>query len=75
VALLNEFVDISARKSALEQENDVLDHVLVRDKVKELRERLHGLRTQVLELGDELSRKYWEENEEDDEEVEDIIIC
>ena len=54
VALFDELVDITARKGSLEQEHDILNHVLVGDKVKELRKRLDSLGSQVLELNNKL---------------------
>ena len=54
VALRNQLVDITATEGSLEQQHDVLNHVLVRDKVNERRKRLHGLCPQVLEFRHDL---------------------
>mmetsp|Transcript_10835 Transcript_10835/g.20640 ORF Transcript_10835/g.20640 Transcript_10835/m.20640 type:complete len:381 (-) Transcript_10835:78-1220(-) len=54
VALGDELVDVPAGEGALEQEHDVLDHVLERDEVEELAKRLDRLSAQVFELLHEL---------------------
>jgi len=54
VALSNELINITSREGSLEQEHDVLNHVLVGDKVKEGRKRLNSLGSQVFELDNKL---------------------
>jgi hypothetical protein len=54
VALRNQFVDIATAQSTLQQKHNILNHVLVGDKVQEGRQRLNRLASQVLELSNKL---------------------
>mmetsp|Transcript_4549 Transcript_4549/g.9179 ORF Transcript_4549/g.9179 Transcript_4549/m.9179 type:complete len:353 (+) Transcript_4549:63-1121(+) len=54
VALLDQFIDITATEGSLQEKHDVFDHVLIRDKIKEGRERSNSLSTQVFKFGNKL---------------------
>lgn len=54
VALGDELVDGALVERARDQQDDVVDHVAVRDEVQEGGQRLHGMIPQVLELNHEL---------------------
>ena len=56
VTLFNKFVDITTGKGSFEQEHNILNHILVRDEIKELREGLYCLSTQILKLTHKLFR-------------------
>jgi hypothetical protein len=54
VALSNELINVTSREGSLEQEHNVLNHVLVGNEIKEGGERLDGLCSQVFELDNKL---------------------
>lgn len=54
MALWDQLRDGSLMQCARDQQNDVVDHVAVRDKVQECGQRLDGMVAQVLEFDDQL---------------------
>lgn len=54
VAFRNQLGNRPLVQCARDQQNDVVDHVRVRDHVEERRERLHGMVANVLKLDDQL---------------------
>jgi hypothetical protein len=56
VTLFDKFVDITTGKGPLEQEHNILNHILVSNEIKELSEGLHCLSSQILKFTHKLFR-------------------
>jgi hypothetical protein len=57
MALGDELIDITSTQGSLEKKHDVLNHVLVSDKVKKGGKGLNGLCPQILEFCHQLQQK------------------